>query len=303
MAMDIRYARNGDVTIAYETFGDPRAGEPLLLMMGLDFQMVWWPDDFCRRLVAAGYCVVRFDNRDAGLSTHFPAAPRRSPWRALLGRAQPVYTGRDMLGDALAVMAAVGWSSAHVMGGSLGGGLAQAMAMLHPAHVRSLIACMAVPADAHPLRVLSYVKFGVFRTLARIKPGGTREGQIDNLVAIYRAIASPGYPFPEEWARRAAEISHDRAPRTPTSTQHQLAATRAQKFPGLSTITVPTLVISGENDPLIRVRGGRDIARRIPGATFVTYPGMGHDLPAALWPEIIEHIRAVTGRAAAAARS
>ena len=295
MAPETQYARNGEVSIAFETFGNTSDGEPLLLVMGLDFQMVWWPDAFCERLVASGFSVVRFDNRDTGLSTHFSSTARQNPWRALWGGTKPAYTALDMVDDALAVMDAVGWSKAHVMGGSMGAGLAQAMALAHPERLRSLISCMGLPVDAGPLRTMTYIKLGVFPRLMRIKPGVTREEQIASLVAIFRAIASPGFPFPKEWARQAATTSHDRSPRDPTSTQRQLAAGRAQQFPPLSSITAPTLVIAGEDDPLIKCSGGRDTADRIPQARFVSYPGMGHNLPEELWPDIIEEIRAVTG--------
>jgi pimeloyl-ACP methyl ester carboxylesterase len=289
-----RYARNGDVSVGYEKFGDPATGEPLLLIMGLDFQMVWWPDGLCEQLVDRGFAVVRFDNRDTGLSTHFDSARKESPWRAQLGRSTPAYSALDMLDDAIAVMDAVGWKSAHVMGGSMGAGLAQAMALVHPGRVRTLISCMGLPADASPIRSLSYIKFGIFRKLRKVKPAASRSSEIDNLVFIYRTIASPGFPFPEEWARKAAGISYDRSPRDPKSTQRQLAAGRAQKLPPLSAITAPTLVISGQADPLLKVKGGRDTARRIAGATFVSYPGMGHNLPEELWPDIIDRIAAVT---------
>jgi pimeloyl-ACP methyl ester carboxylesterase len=131
---------------------------------------------------------------------------------------------------------------------------------------------------------------------ARLRPDGTRDGEIENLVRISRAVASPGYPFPEDWARQAATISHDRSPRDPGSTQRQLAAGRAQKLPPLSAITAPTLVISGEADPIVRVRGWRDTARRIRGARFVSYPGMGHNLPEELWPQFVDEISAVAAR-------
>ena len=295
MPAEIKYARNGDVSIAYETFGDLSSGVPLLAVMGLDFQMVWWPDAFCAMLADRGFAVARFDNRDTGLSTHFPSSQRESPWRALLGGTKLVYTTLDMLDDALAVMDALGWESANVMGGSMGGALAQALAVCHPSRVRSLISCMSVPADSGSLQLLSYIKFGAFRQFRRLKADDTRESQIELLVSVYRGIASPGFPFPEKWAREAAEISHDRSPRDPTSTQRQLAAGRAQKILPISRITVPTLVISGEDDPLIKPKGGRDTAARIPGAKFVSYPGMGHDLPEELWPRIVDEICAVTG--------
>jgi pimeloyl-ACP methyl ester carboxylesterase len=295
MPAEIKYARNGDVSIAYETFGDLSSGVPLLTVMGLDFQMVWWPDAFCAMLADRGFAVARFDNRDTGLSTHFPSNQRGSPWRALLGGIKPAYTTLDMLDDALAVMDALGWESANVMGGSMGGALAQALAVYHPSRIRALISCMSVPADSGSLQLLSYIKFGAFRQFRRLKADDTRESQIELLVSVYRGIASPGFPFPEKWAREAAEISHDRSPRDPTSTQRQLAAGRAQKIPPISRITAPTLVISGEDDPLIKPKGGRDTAARIPGAKFVSYPGMGHDLPEELWPQIVDEICAVTG--------
>lgn len=291
------HARNGDVRIAYESFGDPATGEPLLLIMGLDFQMVWWPDDLCRQLVDRGFAVVRFDNRDTGLSTHFSSPTRRNPWRALLGRTERAYSLLDMLDDGLAVMDAVGWTSAHVMGGSMGAALAQATALVHPQRVRSLISCMGLPAGIGPLRTLTYLKFGIFPTLARQKPATTADGKIEELVQIYRLLASPGFAFPEDWARETARICQDRSPRDPTTTQRQLAAGRGVRLPPLSTITVPTLVISGEDDPLVKVKGGRDTAARIPGATLVTYPGMGHDLPRALWPQITARIADLVKRA------
>lgn len=295
MPSEIKYARNGDVSIAYETFGDLGSGVPLLGIMGLDFQMVWWPDAFCAMLADRGFAVARFDNRDTGLSTHFSSDQRESPWRALLGGTKPAYTTLDMLDDALAVMDALGWESANVLGGSMGGALAQALAVYHPSRVRALISCMSVPADSGSLQLMSYIKFGAFRQFRRLKADDTRESQVELLVSVYRAISSPGFPFPEKWAREAAEISHDRSPRDPTSTQRQLAAGRAQKIPPISRITAPTLVISGEDDPLIKPKGGRDTAARIPGAKFVSYPGMGHHLPEELWPQIVDEICAVTG--------
>jgi pimeloyl-ACP methyl ester carboxylesterase len=295
MPPETRYARNGDVSIAYETFGDVVSGVPLLLITGLDFQMVWWPDAFCEELAARGFGVARFDNRDAGLSTHFSSAREESPWRALMGGSKPAYTTLDMLDDALAVMDALGWASANVMGGSMGGALAQAMAVVHPSRVRALISVMSVPADASSLRLLTYIHFGIFPKFMRLKAPNTRAGQIEVLVSVYRAIASPGFPFPEKWARETAAISHDRSPRDPTSTQRQIAAGRAQKLPPISGITAPTLVISGRDDPLIKSKGGRDTARRIPGARFVCYQGMGHNLPQELWPDVIGEIGEITG--------
>jgi pimeloyl-ACP methyl ester carboxylesterase len=295
MAPETRYATNGDVRIAYETFGDPATGEPLLLVMGLDFQMVWWPDGLCRMFVDRGFAVVRFDNRDTGLSTHFESARTQNPFRALLGGTAPVYTGADMLADAVAVMDAAGWKRANVLGGSMGAGLAQGLAVQHPDRVKTLTSVMGLPVDSGSLKTLSYIRFGVFNKLRKIKPPQTPEQGVDNLVEIYRAIASPGFPFPEQWVRRTAEISEQRAPRDPRTTQRQLAAGRAQKSPPIITIAAPTLVISGADDPLIKPVAGRDTAARIPGAQFVMYPGMGHNLPEELWPDVVDRVAALAG--------
>ncbi len=291
MDENIRYARNGDVRIAYETFGDLAHGEPLLLIMGLDFQMVWWPDGFVEQLVAAGFSVVRFDNRDTGLSTHFAPIAQPTPWKALLGQTEAAYTGRDMLDDALAVMDAVGWSDAHVMGGSMGSALAQGLAMENPDRVRTLICCMGAPVDVGILRTLRYLRPGVFRTLLGLRPGPSDAEQIEALVQIYRAIASPGYPFPLDEVRRQATISHRRFPRDPSTTQRQLAAGRAHANASLTSVTAPTLVISGRDDPLIRWQAGRDTAARIPGARFVCFAGMGHNIPAELYPDVVHLIQ------------
>lgn len=296
-ADDVRYATNGEVRIAYEAFGDLATGDPLLLVMGLDFQMVWWPDELVERLVGAGFAVVRFDNRDTGLSTHFPPVERPSPWKALAGRVPPAYTGRDMLDDVLAVMDAVGWSSAHVMGGSMGSALAQGVAMEHPERVRSLVCSASAPADTGVLRTFRYLRPGVLLRTARIGTGTTPDERVEALVEVFRLIASPGYPFPEEWARAAARTSDARAPRDPSTTQRQLAAGRAHPSKALETITAPTLVVSGTDDPLIRWQAGEEVARRIPGARFVRHDGMGHDIPRELFDAVVADVRANADRA------
>lgn len=291
----IEYTHNGDVTIAYETFGDPVSGEPLIMIMGLDFTMVWWHDDLCRALVDAGFAVVRFDNRDTGLSTRFSTPRIRNQWMARLGRNRPAYTTLDMVGDTVAVMDALGWTSAHVIGASMGGALAQATALFHPDRVRSVTSIMALPVGLGVLRTLTYLQPSIFGKIAKArKLVQTPQDEIDNLVATYRLCASPGYPLDEEYARQAAELTVDRGGVDPGTTSRQLSAGKGVRYPKLSTITAPTLAINGENDPLIKTKGGRDTAKQIPGARFVSYPGMGHDLPRALWPEIIDQIRTTT---------
>ena len=293
-----QYTNNGDVTLAYEEFGD-ESGAPLLMIMGLDFQMVWWPDGLCEQLAAAGFHVVRFDNRDTGLSTHFTSARKENALRAQLGMSKPAYTGLDMVNDAAAVMDAMGWSEANILGASMGAGLAQAFALTYPQRTLSLISMMGLPVTVSSFGSLKYIRMGTLSKMFKIKPASTREGEIEMLIDIYRLIASPGYPFPEEWAREVAGTSYDRAPRDPESTQRQLAATRAQKYPSLSTIAVPTLVIGGDADPIMKISGSRDTAKQIPGARLVTYPGVGHNLPEAVWPAVVAEVAQTAGIASA----
>ena len=289
-----QYTNNGDVTLAYEEFGD-ESGAPLLMIMGLDFQMVWWPDGLCEQLAAAGFHVVRFDNRDTGLSTHFTSARKENALRAQLGMSKPAYTGLDMVNDAAAVMDAMDWSEANILGASMGAGLAQAFALTYPQRTLSLISMMGLPVTVSSFGSLKYIRMGTLSKMFKIKPASTREGEIEMLIDIYRLIASPGYPFPEEWAREVAGTSYDRAPRDPESTQRQLAATRAQKYPSLSTIAVPTLVIGGDADPIMKISGSRDTAKQIPGARLVTYPGVGHNLPEAVWPAVVAEVAQTAG--------
>jgi pimeloyl-ACP methyl ester carboxylesterase len=284
---EVGYAVNGDVRIAYETFGDTAGGEPLLLIMGLDFQMVWWPEPFVGRLVDAGFAVVRFDNRDTGLTT---------------GGEASAYSSRDMVDDALAVMDAVGWADAHLLGGSMGAALAQGLALEDPDRVRTLTSVVGAPADAGLLGTLRHVRPGVFRDLARIRPGGSDDEQVEALVAVYRTMSSPAHPFPEVWARETARISHARRPRDPATTRRQLAAGRAHRFPDLATIRTPTLVVSGFDDPLVRWTAGAATARRIPGARFVGYAGMGHTIPVELFGEVVEQVRLLASRRGARVR-
>jgi pimeloyl-ACP methyl ester carboxylesterase len=294
----VQIAHNHDVQIAYQTFGSP-GGEPLLLIMGLDFQMVYWPDGFCRALAERGFHVTRFDNRDAGLSTHFSSSEKENPFKVLFrGSARPAYTGSDMVDDGLAVMDALGWDSAHVCGASLGSGLALATAVLHPQRVRTVTTVMGAPMGK--INILRYVKFGVFPRFARIKHPNTDEGAIRTLVDMVRLLSSPNHPFDEEWARSAAEISHARSPRDPGTTQRQTAAglNLGVVAHRLGDITAPTLIINGADDPLIRPSAGAALARLIPDARAIVYPRMGHILPEHVWAAIADAMATQAGLAA-----
>ena len=296
--METAFARNGEVEIAYETFG-ASGGAPLLLLSGLDYQMVWWPEALCTALAERGFHVARFDYRDSGLSTHFTAPAGGGPWRALLAGARtPPYRGQDMVGDTLAVQDALDWPSAHLLGVSMGAGMAQLTAMLHPGRVRTLTLVSGIPMGGNPLRMLPYLHLGAFARLATRRYGPERAEQERMLTDVLRATYTSTYPLDEDWARRTAAESYDRRPPDPAARQRQLAAGRATKMPkgGLAQITAPTLVIHGEADPLVRPAASRALARAIPGARLVTYPGMGHGLPPALWPAILDEIAALTGQ-------
>jgi pimeloyl-ACP methyl ester carboxylesterase len=290
--MGVQTAHNGEVRIAYETFGSAD-GEPLLLIMGLDFQMVWWPDGLCAALADRGFHVARFDNRDAGLSTHFSSPRRENPFKVLFrGSAKPSYTIYDMVDDGIAVMTALGWDSAHLLGGSLGSALALSTAILHPEHVRTLTGIMTAP--LRRIDTLRYLKFGVFlritRHLARLKLPDTDEGAVRTLIEIARLMSSPNHPFDDAQARQMAEISHARSPRDPGATQRQIAAGRAadELARRVSEITAPTLVINGADDPFVRPSAAAALAKQIPGARAIIHPRMGHTIPEHLWPTLAD---------------
>jgi pimeloyl-ACP methyl ester carboxylesterase len=286
----ISYARNGDVQLAYQSSGPPD-GEPLLLVMGLTFQMIWWPDGFCEELAVQGFTVARFDNRDTGLSTHFPS-PSRSTARSLLGRrGRPAYGMEDMAGDVVAVMDALGWDSAHLLGESLGSALVQMVAIRHPDRVRSLVSAMGV-GPGGPVSNLANLNLGTLLRLAGKRYPDTREGGVQRLIDTYMIMCSRGHPVDEKWVRATAEKSWDRE-HDPGGTQRQLAASRTAGAlkAQLRHLQVPTLVIHGADDPWIRPRAARSLASTIPGARLITYPGVGHEFPQHMWATIASDVR------------
>jgi pimeloyl-ACP methyl ester carboxylesterase len=294
--MTTSFAHNGAVEIAYETFGDTGA-QPLLLVSGLDYQMVWWPEELCTGLAERGFHVARFDYRDTGLSTQFTDTMSGGPWKALLaGSKNAPYRTQDMIDDMLAVQDALGWPGAHLLGVSMGAGMAQLTAILHPERVRTLTLVSGIPMGGNPLRVLPYMHLGAFAKLATHRYGPERADQERMLIDVLRATYTDTYPINEDWARQTARISYDRRPPDPAARKRQLAAGRAAKIQkdALGQITAPTLVIHGEADPLIRASAARALAGAIPGARLVTYPGMGHGLPPALCPRALDEISALT---------
>jgi pimeloyl-ACP methyl ester carboxylesterase len=293
-------AHSGDLDIAYEVLGDP-GGEPLLLVMGLGAQMVGWPDGFCAELTARGFRVVRFDNRDVGLSTHLDGPVPRRAW----SRVPAAYTLADMAGDALAVMDAVGWPAAHVVGASLGGMIAQQLAVSAPERVLSLTSVMSTPSPRigrmRPRTVLALVRRA--RRLAKERgPATTPEAMADFMVAMQEVTGSPGYPARREdhlEMLRVAMARDDSGLSGPGAKRQNAAVRIAPDLrPALAAVRVPTLVVHGDGDVVIRPEGGRATAEAVPGARLVVHPGMGHELPRALWPAVADDVRAVADEAA-----
>jgi pimeloyl-ACP methyl ester carboxylesterase len=276
-----RVTANG-IDIAYESFGSPD-GRPLLLVMGLGAQLIQWDEELCRLLAEQGHHVVRFDNRDAGLSTHFHDA-------GVPARGEPApYLLDDMADDAAGLMDALGWSAAHVVGASMGGMIAQTLAIRHPERVLSLTSIMSTPGPG----VAPPTEAAMGALLSR--PPSDRDAVMDQAVVTWTVIGSPGYELDRELIRVRAGLAYDRC-FDPAGTGRQLAAINASgdRTEALATVRVPALVLHGEEDPLIPVVGGRATAAAIPGARLVTYPGMGHDLPRALWPDIVAEITKLT---------
>ena len=286
--MPIQTTCNGAAEIAYETFGEP-GGTPLLLVMGLNFQMVWWPDGFCRALATRGFHVARYDNRDSGLTTHFPT-PRRNPLVALFKRSrrQPPYTGDDLAADGIAVLDALDWPAAHVAGVSMGSALAAMMAAQYPDRVLTLTS-LSGGGRGTIGDILRYVRWGALLRLIRRVPRGQGR-QAEQLAFIAAEMYRPGYPADERWLQETAAIAIERDPDPAAANQRQLTALRAgsKLRPLLARITAPALIVHGADDPLIKPLSSRMLARELPGSRLVIIPRMGHSLPEPLWPTVVD---------------
>jgi pimeloyl-ACP methyl ester carboxylesterase len=285
--------RVGDVELCHETFGDP--GNPaLLLVMGLATQMLGWHEDFCAELAGRGFHVVRFDNRDVGRSTalnHLPAPTTVQLLRR--DKRAAAYTIDDMAGDAVGLLDHLGIERAHLVGASMGGMIAQAIAARHGERALSLASIMSNTGS----RRSGQPKLAVYRVLLGKAPAD-RDGYIEHMVKLDKIIGSPGFEPDEATLRRTAGRSFDRG-RNPEGALRQLAAVIASgdRTRLLQGITVPTVVIHGDADPLVQPSGGRATAAAIPGARLVMIEGMGHDLPRGAWPRIIDAIAENAARA------
>ena len=273
------------VTLCYETFGDP-SDPTALLVMGLGTQMLAWQEDFCRDLAAHGLHVVRFDNRDVGRSTHLQGRPPTIAQLLLRSRRAARYRLADMADDAAGLLSELELSPAHVIGASMGGMIAQTLAARHPQAVRSLVSIMS---NTGSLRS-GQPALRTYSIFLRRAPR-ERETFIAHMERTFTAIGSPGLPRDMQDIRALAGASYDRD-RDPEGAGRQLAAIIASgdRTAELRRITAPTLVIHGTADPLVSPSGGRATARAIAGARLMNVPGMGHDLPRAVWPKLIDAI-------------
>lgn len=285
------------IRLEYDEFGS--AQDPvILLVMGLATQMVAWPVPFCEQLAGQGFRVIRFDNRDVGLSTKFHGASAPGPVKArlhyLLGRGFEVpYTLADMASDAVSLLDALEIDSAHVAGVSMGGMIGQRMAIDHPQRLRSLISIMS--SSGH--RSLPGPRASVIRQMVFSRPKRPdRDALMDYMLRLMDQIGSPGYPVAEEDRRRQIALSLDRSINPPAFKRHMAAVLHdGDRSEELRGVQAPTLVVHGLDDPLVPVECGQHVAECIPDARLEMIPGMGHDLPPGLLPElarlISEHAR------------
>src|ERR1700733_5695888 len=270
-----QYARNGAVEIAYDRLAGSD-GDPLLLVMGLAVSRFWWPAGLAQAFADRGFAVARYDQRDAGQSTRMPDTGASNPFAAL-ARKRGAYSAEDMTDDAVAVLDALGWERAHIFGGSLGGIIAQRIALRHPDRVLSVVSAMAMPSDAVGLRGGRYVRFGLLAKLARARFPEGRDGDVQLSLMLARAVASPAYPFDENAAREWIEREVDSGPRDAKAQSRQVGA--PWHGPKLRDLHKPVLVLHGDQDPILRVSAARATATPIDGARLVILPGPAPALP------------------------
>ena len=290
----------------YEEQGD-RANETILLVMGLGAQMTLWPDEFVGALVDKGYHVVRYDNRDIGLSHKFEGAKAPGLKMQVLRKmirlpAKVPYSLKDMADDGMALLGALGIDKAHVVGASMGGMIAQLMAVNHSDKLLSLTSIMS--STGNP-RLPQADKVAMDALTAPI-PSMEEEALVQHGLHIARSIGSPGFPFDVE-RQRERILTNMRRSVYPAGMQRQLAAIidDGDRRARLAQVDVPALVLHGEADPLVKPAAGQDTAAAIPGAKLVTFPGWGHDIPvemiAPLTDEIVAHVGSVSAAEPAAA--
>ncbi|SKB04747.1 alpha/beta fold hydrolase [Aeromicrobium choanae] len=280
--------------LCHQTFGHPE-DEPVLLVMGLGGPMTWWPEAFCVQLAARGFHVIRFDNRDTGRSTKLRhhRVSRTDIVKAYLGRGSAPYGLDDLADDAAALLDHLGIDSAHVVGVSMGGMIAQTLAVEHADRVRSLTSIMSTTGR----RRVGWIHPLVMRTM--LAPAGrTRPEYAELSVRNGKAVASPAFPTPDDVAHARALETYDRGWIASGVSRHMLAVlTQPDRTERLGAVTVPTQVIHGSKDLLVHRSGGRATAAAIDGAELLEIAGMGHDLPAQLYGTFVDAIAATAARA------
>jgi pimeloyl-ACP methyl ester carboxylesterase len=295
-------ARANGIEICYEIFGDAGA-EPMLLIMGLGAQMIHWDDDFCRQLAARGFRVIRFDNRDIGKSSKMTGGKRLGAVELLKQRFLKIpvaapYKLRDMADDTIGLMDVLGIGSAHVVGLSMGGMIAQELAISFPQRVHSLTSIMSTtgnPKVPPPTREASAILMA--------PPPATKEEFFVRFAQTWKILRVGSFPRDEALDHARAERTYERG-LNPAGVGRQLRAILASgsRKQRLASVKAPTLVIHGTVDPLVRPEGGKDTAASIPGAKLLLIEGMGHALPIPMWPQIIgaidQHAHGATAKAA-----
>jgi pimeloyl-ACP methyl ester carboxylesterase len=283
------------IHLEHDTFGDP-SGQPLLLVMGLGFQLIHWDPEFCRRLADRGFYVIRFDNRDVGLSTKIHGGPKPNPLAAFAGFTDSAsYTLWDMADDAAQLLDHLELPSAHVAGISMGGMIAQSLAIKHPDRVRSLASMLSTTGN----RRVGVPRMRALGLLLKKAPS-EREAYIDFAVGVQKVIGSRKY-VDEDRVRAVAGAAFDRC-HYPAGMMRQLVAIQASgdRTEQLKKLDVPTVVIHGSDDPLVPTRAGHATARAIPGSRMLEIPDLAHDLPPAVWDQVIDAIAENTERSPAA---
>lgn len=264
----------GNVEIEYECFGE-KGNEPLVLISGSGAQMNFWEPEFCEMLMEKGFYVIRFDNRDCGLSTKFKAPANKCP-----------YTLYDMAADVLGIMDALKIEKAHICGASMGGMIAQIFACSYTDRTLSLTSIMS--SDGNPS--LPTISKETLELVARIPPDGRKE-YIEYTVDMWRKLWSRGFPFEEARARRYTEESFDRCYYPLGAAHHNaVAAAAGDRRSELAKLNIPALIIHGTSDPMFPQEAGIDTAKAIPGSKLLLIKGMGHDMPVGTWNEITEAI-------------
>jgi pimeloyl-ACP methyl ester carboxylesterase len=289
-----QYAEVGPLRLCYECFGSQDA-DPLLLVMGLASQMLLWDEEFCERLAGRGFRVIRFDNRDVGRSTILRDAPVPKKWQlAVRDRRAAAYPLDALADDAVGLLDALGIERAHIVGASMGGMIAQLIAIRHTERVRSLVSIMSTTGARRVGRPDPRIALRMLRPAAR-----TKEAYIEDHLTMYRLIGSPPpVAFDEAYRRERAERMWERGIH-PAGSARQLASivTTKDRTVQLRQVNVPAAVIHGDRDPLVHVSGGRATAAAIPGCELVVIPGMGHDHPREFWDQTIDVIARTAARA------